>query len=34
MDKDDLKFLVILALAMLGLVIGIAALVLAALALR
>ena len=33
-DKEDLKFLVMLAIAMLGLVIGIAALVLAAVALR
>jgi hypothetical protein len=34
MDKEDVKFLVMLALAMLGLVVGIAALVLAAVALR
>jgi hypothetical protein len=34
MEKEDLKFLVMLALAMLALVVGIAALVLAAVALR
>ena len=33
MDKEDLKFVVTLALAMLGILIGIAALVLAAVAL-
>jgi hypothetical protein len=34
MDKEDLKFLVMFGLAMLALVVGIAALVLAAVALR
>ena len=34
MEKEDLKFIVMLALAMLALVVGIAALVLAAVALR